>query len=237
MAATALAEPTSPRPHHLDPASRAWLDGLHAAGVRRVQKLAELHGLLLRAARHELARRRPGGSGVGGKDREDLAEEIAGDALLAVVAKLGSYRGESRFTTWAYAFAVNTTATKLARWTRRPLPLTMDDEAWERLPDRLSSDPHTSAESREIMRALHDAVEQELTERQRQVFIAVALNEAPIDELAVQLGSNRGAVYKTLFDTRRKLRASLEAAGYHVSPSTSAPSPRRRAPSSERTFA
>ena len=115
MAATALAEPTSPRPRDLDPASRAWLDGLHAAGVPRVQKLAELHGLLLRAARHELARRRPGGNGVGGKDRDDLAEEIAGDALLAVVAKLGSYRGESRFTTWAYAFAVNTTATKLAR--------------------------------------------------------------------------------------------------------------------------
>ena len=113
----------------------------------------------------------------------------------------------------------------------------MDDEAWERLPDRLSSDPHTSAESREIMRALHDAVEQELTERQRQVFIAVALNEVPIDELAVQLGSNRGAVYKTLFDTRRKLRFSLEAAGYHVSPTTSAPAPHRHAPSSERTFA
>lgn len=236
MVATALAEPTSPRLHDLDPASRAWLDGLRAPGIRGVQKLAELHGLLLRAARHELARRRPGGSGVGGKDRDDLAEEIAADALLAVVAKIGSYRGESRFTTWAYAFAINTTATKLARWTRRPLPLTMDDADWGRLPDRLSSDPHTSAESREILRALHNAVEHELTARQRQVFIAVALNEAPIDELAARLGSTRGAVYKTLFDTRRKLRASLEAAGYHISPTTSAPSPHRHA-RSERIFA
>jgi RNA polymerase sigma-70 factor, ECF subfamily len=109
---------------------------------------------------------------------------------LDVVAKIGSYRGESRFTTWVWALTINTTATELACFTRRPLPLTMDDEDRERPPDRLSSDPHTSSEPREIMRALHKAVEQELTERQRQVLIAVALNEAPIDELAVRLASS-----------------------------------------------
>lgn len=66
------------------------------------------------------------------------------------------------------------------------------------------------------LRALRAAVQRDLTPRQRQVFIAVALNEALIDELAVQLGSNRNAVYKTLFDARCKLRARLEAADHPV---------------------
>jgi RNA polymerase sigma-70 factor (ECF subfamily) len=36
----------------------------------------------------------------------------------------------------------------------------------------------------------------------------------PIDVLSFQLESNRNAVYKNLFDARRKLRACLAAAGY-----------------------
>ena len=179
-----------------------------------MEKLAELHSLMTRAARRELARRRHWRNSVDGKDRDDLAEEIASDALFAVMDKLDSYRGESRFTTWAYAFVINTVSSKLARQARRSLPLMTDDQAWERLPDRLSADPYSSAEVRDFLRALRIGVDRALTERQRHVFIAVALNDAPIDELAVQLGSNRNAVYKTLFDARRKLRAHLEAAGY-----------------------
>ena len=151
---------------------------------------------------------------VQGKDRDDLVEEIASDALFAVINKLDSYRGESSFTTWAYAFVINTVSAKLARQARRPLPLTMDDRAWERLPDRLSTDPYSSAEVRDFLRALQTGVDLVLNERQRRVFIAVAINDAPIDELAVELGSNRNAIYKTLFDARRKLRAHLEADGH-----------------------
>jgi RNA polymerase sigma-70 factor (ECF subfamily) len=169
---------------------------------------------MTRAARQELARRRHWPNAAGGKDRDDLVEEIASDALFAVITRLDRYRGESRFTTWAYAFVINTVSTKLARQARRPVAVTMGDYAWERLPDRLSTDPYSSVEVRDFLRALRSGVDRALTERQRQVFIAVALNDTPIDELAVELGSNRNAIYKTLFDARRKLRAHLEAAGH-----------------------
>ena len=212
----AVAESDSSRRRQLDPDSRAWLDGLTGAGEPRERKLAQLHDLMQRAARHELARRGHWANGPGSKDREELVEEIAGDALLLVVNKLGTYRGESRFTTWAYAFAMNVTSAKLARQAARPVPLTMEDHDWDRLPDRLSVDPQRSAEVREILGALRSAVEQKLTEHQRRVFVAVALNEVAIDELAEQLGANRNAIYKTLFDARRKLLVHLEATGYCI---------------------
>jgi RNA polymerase sigma-70 factor (ECF subfamily) len=112
---------------------------------------------------------------------------------------------------------MNVTSAKLARQAARPLPLTIEDHDWDRLPDRLSVDPQHSAEVREILGALRSAVEQKLTDRQRRVFIAVALNEVAIDELAQQLGANRNAIYKTLFDARRKLLLHLEAMGYRIS--------------------
>src|SRR5262249_10361216 len=128
----------------------------------------------------------------------------------------GTYRGESRFTTWAYTFVMNLTSAKLARQATRPLPLTMEDRDWDRLPDRLSVDPQHSAEVRRILGALPSAVEQQLTESHGRVFVAVALNEVAIDELAEQLGANRNAIYKTLFVARRKLLVHLEATGYRI---------------------
>ena len=216
VATDAIAESDHRRRHRLDRDSRTWLDGLSGAADRRERKLAELHDLMRRAARHEVARRRGWAGGPGSKDREDLVEDIACDALLLVVHKLGTYRGESRFTTWVYAFVMNVTSRKLARQAARSLLLTMEEQDWDRLPDRMSADPHHLAELGEILGALRSAVEQKLTERQRHVFVAVALNEVAIDELAEQLGANRNAIYKTLFVARRKLRVHLEDIGYRI---------------------
>ena len=212
----AAAETPHQRRHRLDPDSRAWIDGLCARDGRRDEKLQALYDLMRRAARHEVARRRNWTASRGSKDSEDLVEEIAGDALLVAVRKLDSYRGESRFTTWAYAFVMNVTSAKLARRVGRPVPLSMEDRDWDRLPDRLSPDSHGAAELREILVALRSGVELRLTERQRRVFVAVALNDASIDALAEELGSNRNAIYKTLFEARRKLRVHLEAAGFRL---------------------
>jgi len=171
--------------------------------------VARLHDLLLRAARHELQRRR---GGLAGPELDDLAQQCADDATMNVLARLDDFRGLSRFTTWAYKFAIFEVSGKLARHAWRHHPPSEQD--WERLPDALTPRPGEAAERREQLAALAQAIEHDLTDRQREVFVAVALNEVPIDVLALQLDSNRNAVYKNLFDARRRLRASLAAAGH-----------------------
>jgi RNA polymerase sigma-70 factor (ECF subfamily) len=175
-----------------------WLVALR--GPRPEAAIAELHALLLRAARFELSRRElsPG-------DREELAMEAADDALMAVLGKLDSFRGASRFTTWAYKFALLEAGVKARRraWLGREIAI--DEERWPEIPDRGLS-AQERLEQEELLRALRDAVRTQLTPHQREVFCALALNGIPIDVLAERLGSTRGALYKTLHDARRKLR-------------------------------
>jgi RNA polymerase sigma-70 factor (ECF subfamily) len=89
-----------------------------------------------------------------------------------------------------------------------------DAEDWDRLPDRFGFSPAQHTEWRDLLTALHHAVDEQLTPHQRQVFVALVLNQVPLDAVATKLGSNRNAVYKTLFDARRKIRAALAAHGY-----------------------
>ena len=200
-----------PRPD-LDPVSRSWLANLTASGTRRDNALADLHRLLLAAVRRQLAARRLWAH----PDAEHLACQIADDALMAIVAGLDEYRGESRFTTWAYGFAVNKTLASITRSARRPPAMLLDDAHWAEVRDPRAHDPHQAAERSDLLETLRHALRTDLSERQRDVFVTVALNGVPVEDLAERLSSNRNAVYKTLFDARRKLRASLAAAGYGV---------------------
>jgi RNA polymerase sigma-70 factor (ECF subfamily) len=84
--------------------SEAWLQDLRSVGPARQSATADLHALLLRAARFELGRRRAALSHVRGEELDDIAVQAANDALAAVLAKLDHFRGASRFTTWAYKF-------------------------------------------------------------------------------------------------------------------------------------
>jgi RNA polymerase sigma-70 factor (ECF subfamily) len=183
------------------PPDQAWIDALRA---RDPQALAELHALLLRAARFELRRR---GAGA---ELDDIAHQSAADALVAILAKLDTYRGDSRFTTWAYKFALLEAAVALRRrsWQGREIPL--DPDLWPLLADRAGG-PAEAAEQRELLEALQDGIATALTPHQRQVLVAVALDDVPIDVLAERLNTTRGALYKTIHDARRRLRAHLEA--------------------------
>jgi RNA polymerase sigma-70 factor (ECF subfamily) len=211
--AVADGEPSKIAP---DPVSQGWLDGLRSSGARHEQAVRELHAVLLRAARREVQRRRALFGGAKGPELDDLAQQAADDALLAILNSLETYRGASRFTTWAYRFVINHVSIKTRRhlWSGRRVPF--DDVAWDRLPDRLLPSADRRSEQRAQLEALRNAVENELSARQREVFVAAALNEVPIDVVALRLDSNRGAIYKTLFDARTKLRGSLAAAGYPV---------------------
>jgi RNA polymerase sigma-70 factor, ECF subfamily len=196
-----------------DSQTAEWLAALGGSGLARDQALARLHELLLRAARAEL-RRRAGRHPITGPELDDLADQSADDAVVAVTAKLGEFRGESRFTTWAYKFVVLEVSSKLGRhfWQRPTVALDAAD--WERLPDRFGISPADHAERSDMIAAVRRAVDEELTERQRRVFIAIVVDGIPLDALVVELGSSRNALYKTMFDARRKLRAALAANGY-----------------------
>src|SRR5215471_12496101 len=197
----------------LDAESAEWPHVLAGTGPRREEALVRLHGLLLRIARGEVARRGPRLQ-LSGPELDDLAHQAADDALVAITSKLGQFRGESRFTTWAYKFVMFEVSAKIGRHFWRHPSVRLDAEDWDRLPDRFGFDPAREAEWRDLLAALHRAVDQELTARQRRVFVALVLNAVPLDTLVIELGTNRNAIYKTLFDARRKLRAALAANGY-----------------------
>jgi RNA polymerase sigma-70 factor, ECF subfamily len=200
-------------PALLDPESAEWLRVLAGAGLRREAALARLHGMLLRIAQRE-ARRRGPRMLIAGPELEDLAYQAAADALMAITAKLGQFRGESRFTTWAYRFVILEVSAKLGRHFWRRPDVSLDAEDWDRLPDRFGFEPAQESEWRELLAALRRAVDTELTARQRDLFVALVLDGVPADALAARLGSNRNAIYKMMFDARRKLRVALAASGY-----------------------
>jgi len=207
------AERDRARPRTADRDSCDWVSALTGTGPVREKAIANLHELLLRVARREVFRRRTA-LGVTGPELDDLAHQAAADAVIAITAKVHRFRGESRFTTWAYKFVVLEVANKIGRhfWQRRTWPIEQED--WDRLPDRFGFRPEDQAEWRDLLSALRRAVDDELTEHQRKIFSALVLGGVPADALAVKLGTNRNALYKTLFDARRKLRANLVANGY-----------------------
>jgi RNA polymerase sigma-70 factor (ECF subfamily) len=194
----------------------AWLLRLRATGAERDRALGELHALLLRAARYEINRRRMTLSQLRGDDLEDLAQQAADDGLVALLGKLDSFRGESRFTTWAYKFALYEAAAKVRRraWQGREVPLL--DDAWPLIEDA-AANPLRELEMAELLAALRDEIRAALSPHQREVLVALALNEVPIDVLAERLNTTRGALYKTLHDARRNLRAALAARGLAIS--------------------
>jgi len=196
------------------PPEISWVERLRAEGGEGQAAVADLHALLLKAARFEVGRRAAELPHLRGGDQEDPAQQAADDALMAVLRKLDEFRGESRFTTWAYKFALLEAAVKVRKraWQGREIPL--EDEAWSALADA-GAPAGRGAEDAELFAALREEIER-LGERQREVLVAVALNGVPIDVLAARLGSTRGALYKSLHDARRNLRAALAARGLRV---------------------
>jgi RNA polymerase sigma-70 factor (ECF subfamily) len=200
-------------PAGLDAESAGWVRARPGPAPRREAALARLHELLVRIARGEAARRGPR-LAITGPELDDLAFQAAADALVAITGKLGQFRGESRFTTWAYKFVIFEVSAKIGRHFWRHPAVRLDAEDWDRLPARFGADPAHQAEWGDLFAALRRAVDTELTSRQREVFVAIVLNDVPLDTLVMHLGSNRNAIYQVLFDARRKLRAALAANGY-----------------------
>ena len=188
---------------------------LRQGGPRHEDAIRELHALLLRAARFELGRRAAALSRVRGEDREDLALQAADDAFVAIMGKLDEFRGDSRFSTWAYKFALYEAAVRVRRRAWQDREVVIDPDAWLTLGSEASG-PHEHARRSELLAAIRSLIDTKLTAHQREVLVALTIQEIPIDVLAERLGSTRGALYKTLHDARRKLRDLLSAAGHDL---------------------
>jgi RNA polymerase sigma-70 factor (ECF subfamily) len=191
-----------------DAEARGWLDALRSAGAAREAAAAELHALLLRAARFELVRRRGMLADTTAKTIDDLATQSADDALTAILGKLDDYRFQSRFTTWAYKFAILEAAVRTRRRAWQDRELTLDPEAWARLPAH-AADISEALGTKQRLEAIIAAVRTELSPHQREVLCAVVVGDVPIDVLAERLNTTRGSLYKTLHDARRKLRVAV----------------------------
>ena len=195
----------------LDPVSRAWLEQLHARGPVRDAAIARLHALLLRETRFEVRRRTAALAHPSGRDLEDLAVQAADDALIVILAKLEDFRGDALFTTWARRFAALEVPGEIRRRLGHTRETPNDGDGW--LAQRPGSeDPEELAEVRDLARTVGRLIADRLTAHQREVLLAMAVEEVPTDRLALELHSTPGALYKTLHDARAKLRDALAAA-------------------------
>lgn len=200
-----------------------WLHDLRLTGAGQESAIADLRDLLLRAALFFFSRNLGDFAGLGREEVLQRAEDCAQEALLAVMDRLPDFRGDSQFSTWAYKFAINVamTTARHERWKG----ISLDELAstaegtfaeWS-LQDKSggTAPEHTTlqAEVRDVIRSV---IENDLTEKQRQVLLLMVFNEVPMDEVVLRLGANRNSVYKLLHDARRKLKSSLEQRGFDV---------------------
>lgn len=194
----------------------AWARELTDPGPPGHAAQQQLHVLLVRAARQQVWRLRHQLPGAGPVDLEDLAQQAADDAQMAVLGKLDTFEGRSRFSTWVYKFGILHAGVAVRRqaWRHRevPLPDTLE-------PSNASASPEAYAQVSDLQRAVEAAITTELTPHQRRVTLALLVDHVPVDVLAERLGTNRNALYKTLHDARQRLRAGLQASG-HLEDST-----------------
>ena len=196
-----------------------WLADLGAQETR-AEALADLRDYLLRAVYVYMDRHREDLSDLGRSELEQMAEDFAQEALLQVLDNLEAFRGESKFTTWAYRFVINEAAgeLRLHRWRTLSVEAVVSEDEevslLHFLSDRSAPDPETAAAQSEILLLMEHVIQEELTERQRVALVSVKLRGVPVDVVAERLDTTRNNVYKLVYDARRKLRAGLERRHY-----------------------
>ncbi len=213
--------------------NQEWVHDLSASGAQQTAALVDLRELLLRGTLYFFSRNL---GDFGGLNRDEVlqrAEDAAQDALIALMEHLQDFRGDSKFTTWAYKFGINMAlmAARRERWkavSLDELAAASEDSAFEwAMQETPGVAPEHSAMQEEARGIIQEVIERELTEKQRRVLTLMVFNEVPMDEVVRHMGGNRNAVYKLLHDARRKLKSGLEARGFGVSETLSLFGPER----------
>lgn len=201
--------------------SRSNAEWLAALGDEETQAeaLADLREYLLRAVFVYLSRHRADLTDLDWRELEHLAEDSTQEALLQILAKLDTFRGESKFTTWVYRFVINIVAgeLRLHRWRTLSMEMLLSEQEIPLstfLSDLEAPDPETAAARNQILDLIHQIISEELTERQRFALINVHFQGVPMAEVARHLNSTSNNVYKLLHDARKKLKKSLQRHRY-----------------------
>ncbi|NUM46481.1 MAG: sigma-70 family RNA polymerase sigma factor [Anaerolineales bacterium] len=187
-----------------------WLTELR--GPEQPHALADLRGLLLRGLRVALGNRIQ-------RDLDHVMEDFVQDGLIKIMDNLDSFRGESRFTTWAQKIAVNAAFTELRRrrWQDISLQEMIEDQAGNEFTPAILTDPEATPEEHSTRQAMltfvQKMIDEELTERQRQAIQAVIFNNIPMEEVARRMNTNRNALYKLIFDARQNLQRKMAENG------------------------
>jgi RNA polymerase sigma-70 factor, ECF subfamily len=196
-----------------------WLDHLRHDSPYQTEAIEDLRQYLQRAIMIYL-RTRSDLNGLAQSELQQMGQDFVQDALLKIQAGLNSFRGKSKFTTWAAKIAANHTISELRRARWRDLSLDAMTETGTSLQEILpfdsmpGSNPATASEQGQVWQVVNEVINHELTERQRQVLLAVQVDNIPMGEVARQLNTNTNNIYKLLHDARLKLKHGLEALGW-----------------------
>lgn len=204
-----------------DRTNQQWIMDLTGDPITQAQALQDLRDRLQRGIFYYLSQERSDLAHSGFQDLTQMAEDMAQDATLRVMDNLDSFRGDSRFTTWATKIAVRVAISDLRRARYKDFrldDLTSDDGTFfaavvqkNPLPN-----PENAAEQADVIDKINQAMKEALTERQRSAIQAVAIQGVPLEIVAEEMQTNRNALYKLLYDARQKLRHYLEAQGLPI---------------------
>ena len=204
-----------------DRTNEEWLNDLQSEGAAYVAAVEDLRGYLLKAIFLYYHRRRSDLADLAREELLHMAEDAAQDSIIKIIDKLDSFRGDSKFTTWSYRVAINQAAGELRRrqWNKVSLD-SMSEANDESLPalielleDKAANDPALHVTRSQIWDHILEVINTDFTERQRIVFINQYFRDAPPEQIADQIGTNRNNVYKIAHDARMKLKNRLSKIG------------------------
>lgn len=193
--------------------NQEWVNGLALNATDYERNVTRLYGILLKMAYTE-ARRKGARIQLAGPELDDIAHQAAADATLTICRKVADFRGDCRFTTWAYKFVAFDVSSKVNRHYWQRAHVSIDENDWAAWREDGTDTPEWLAEGTDLSAAIQRIIREDFTERQQQAFESIAIRGLPVSQVASEMNSNPNAIYKTMFDARKKLRDGLIAAGY-----------------------
>jgi RNA polymerase sigma-70 factor (ECF subfamily) len=187
---------------------------LRAGEAEREAASQELRDLLVRSALAYLSRQQYPAEAFGADTYQTIAEDYAQASFAVILERLDTFRGQSRFATWAYSIVINLIADEMRRraWRRHPLTPESAAATSRRAPDH-EPDVAAIAERHALWSLLDGIMQRELTPRQRMALVGRIIDEKPLIVLADELGTSKDNVYKLLHDARKHLKRALRDQG------------------------